>query len=209
MGTGWLIAFVVFYFVSGVAMSPVSNRIADEKGYNGIIFAVATILFSGIGLLCACALPNKKDETAEAIKELIEKISSPEQPNESSDDSRSATGGSDISRESPVERNAKDIPSRRFVPEAPAAYEDEGEAASLGWRVEEDYPVDEPTPLTRAHASFARRGAATANSILKDGRLVCSACLNPIGFNDAECKHCGAKIVPADDSDGGFFLKKL
>jgi len=193
-------------------MCPVSKRIADEKGYKGAIFAVATVLFSGIGLLCACALPYKKDETAEAVRALIEKLSSDEKPTENK--RRPAQYVAENPRVAspkrnprPVEAAERDFSSRR---EAPATYADEGEAASLGWQVGTETPAYEaPAPRAQVRSSYIPRGSGTANSILKDGRLVCSACLSPIGFNDETCRRCGAKIVPAEGSEGGFFLKKL
>jgi len=174
METGWLIAFTVFYFVSGAVMCPIAKGLAENKGYNGIIFAIATVLFGGIGLLCACALPdrNKKNETAEAVDRLCEKVA-------------------DLSDK--LEDIAKKIAEQKVAPPPPKV----------------EAPAPPPQPVRREPPPrVVPPKQIKANLIFKDGKLVCSNCGERIGFKDATCKSCGATIVPANDSEGGFFLKK-
>jgi len=170
METGWLIAITVFYFISGALISPVSKSLADSKGYNGIVFAAITVLCGGIGLLCACALPDrtKKDDTAEAIKTLTAKVDE-------------------------ISESLKKLNSGERIQKSPAIPVDVK-------------PQQNVTP--RRAAPVTPRPASTANMVVRDGKLVCSACGARIGFNDKTCSNCGAQIVPADDSEGGFFKKK-
>lgn len=182
MSTGWLIAFTVIYFASGIIMCPVSKAVADDKGYNGILFAVATVFFSGIGLLCACALPDKKGHNySEVIRALTEKVAELTEA---------------VKTLSEVKKTAEN-PVRGDV-QPPRREEAEGE-----------YRRRDPREELYSRPAFsAKKRQTTANLVFKDGKLICSACGERISFNDKTCPHCGADIVPAKDSEGGFFKKK-
>lgn len=172
MPTGWLIAFTVIYFISGAIMCPVSKAVADDKGYNGTLFVIATLLFSGIGLLCACVLPDKKSKNnSEELKTLNENI----------------VALTEAVKKLSEEKNA---------------------ACRPAFRSEEPAPVRKEVKEEIYRTPKINRTPATANLVFKDGRLVCSACGGRIGFNDKTCPSCGAAIVPAEDSEGGFFKKK-
>lgn len=185
MPTGWLIAFIAIYFLSGIIMCPVSKALADDKGYNGVLFAVATVLFSGIGFLCACALPDKKGrDHSDELRSLNENvIALTEAVKKLSEEKKSSPQPMNI----PVRSDSDIGLYRRDV---------QGDAfARLNIQGENDRPAPKKTNQT-------------ANLIFKEGRLICSACGGRLGFNDKTCPSCGASIVPAKDSEGGFFKKK-
>lgn len=221
MSTEWLIALTVFYFASGIVEAFIAKKIAEDKGHNGFVFFAVTCLSNVPGLLCACVIGNKSDENKSAgeITELKNRVAELERIISEGEERARATERAEREMAERAERErlaaeAALAAERKRAAEleeqnkkamrerATSSYYDDGEASSLGWQV----------PQPEHKGNFAQQNAVKsgvkANSVLKDGRLVCSNCLKPIKFNDKVCRSCGAEIVPVDGSDGGFFRKK-
>lgn len=194
METGWLIAFTVFYILSGIIEAFIASGVAKRKGYGGAAFFIAALLSNAVGLLCACVLPDKKAQETKAaeLKQISERLLAIEKK---------------IDAEKPEMAAAK---TETIV--APAARAEETRRFEPQPEPQEQAPVPQrPVPKQTERGAFPSfsSSAKTANLIFKEGRLVCSACGSPLKFNDAVCRGCGAEIVPVDGSDGGFIRKKL
>lgn len=225
MSIGWLIALTAFYFASGIAEAFIAKKIADEKGYKGIVFFIVTCLSNVLGLLCVCVLSdkNKEEQTAKEIKALEESISAlsaiisaGEERADRADREREENARRierEMAEKAERERRAaeealaaerrraaeiEEQKRREYQERVNVSYYDDGEANSLGWQVSAS--AREQAPVAKSNVK--------ANSVLKDGRLVCSNCGKPLKFNDKMCRSCGAEIVPVDGSNGGFFRKK-
>lgn len=195
METGWIVAFTILYFLSGLVEAFIAKNIAERKGYGGNAFFIAALLSNAVGLLCACVLPDKnaQKEKAAALKEISERLSAIEEKIGATK-VETATG----ERKEALAPMARDEENERLERERR-----EQAAARLFGGEKAFYGVAQPAPVTERSDS-----PHTANLIFKEGRLVCSACGSPLKFNDVMCRGCGAKIVPADGSDGSFIRKK-